>query len=75
MTQKQKSNTKSSTAAELVGTDDATKMMLWTNLVMEDQGYKIDENILYQDNIVGEEWKGKSVGKQSCALNVQYISF
>ena len=51
MSQKQKSNTKSSTAAELVGTDDATKMMLWTNLVMEDQGYKIDENILYQDNM------------------------
>ena len=50
MSQKQKLNTKSSTISELVGADDATTIMLWTKLFMEEQGYKIDENILYQDN-------------------------
>ena len=41
MPRKQKINTKSSTTAELVGADDATTMMLWTKLFMEEQGYKI----------------------------------
>ena len=50
MSQKQKLNTKSSTISELVGADDATTIMLWTKLFMEEQGYKNDENFLYQDN-------------------------
>ena len=50
MSRKQKLNTKSSTTAELVCADDATTMMLWTKLFMEEQGYKIEENVLYQDN-------------------------
>ena len=73
MSQKQKLNTKSSTISELVGADDATTIMLWTKLFMEEQGYKIDENILYQDNksaILLEKNGRKSAGKQSCALNV-----
>ena len=36
MSRKQKLNTKSSTTAELVGADDATTMMLWTKLFMEE---------------------------------------
>jgi len=47
---KQKLNTKSSTTVELVGADDVSAMMLWTKLFMEEQGYPIKENILYQDN-------------------------
>ena len=47
---KQKLNTKSSTIAELVGADDVSTMMLWTKLFMEEQGYPIKKNILYQDN-------------------------
>ena len=50
MSWKQKLNTKCSTTAELVGADDATTMMLWTKLFMEEQGYKIEKNVLYQDN-------------------------
>ena len=41
---------------------------------MEEQGYKIDENILYQDNksaILLKKNGRKSAGKQSHALNVQ----
>ena len=73
MSRKQELNTKSSATAELVGADDATIMMLWTKLFMEEQGYKIDENILYQDNksaILLEKNGRKSMGKQSHALNV-----
>ena len=74
MSRKQKLNTKSSTTAELVGADDAATMMLWTKLFMEEQGYKIEENVLYQDNksaILLEKNGRKSMGKQSHALNVR----
>ena len=73
MSRKQKLNTRSSTTAELVGADDATTMMLCTTLFMEEQGYKIEENVLYQDNksaILLEKNGRKSMGMQSCALNV-----
>ena len=76
MSRKQKLNTKSSTISELVGADDATTIMLWTKIFMEEQCYKIDENILYQDNksaILLEKNGRKSAGKQSHALNVQYF--
>ena len=46
---KQKLNTKSSTEAELVGVDYASKMLLWMKNFMEEQGYKT-EPVLYQDN-------------------------
>ena len=48
---KKKLNTKSSTEAELIGADDAMPQMLWTRYFLEAQGYGIDENILYQDNM------------------------
>jgi hypothetical protein len=76
MSRKQKLNTKSSTSSELVGADDSTTLMLWTKLFMEEQGYKINENILYQDNkstILLEKNGRKSAGKQSRALNVRYF--
>ena len=38
---KQKINTCSSTEAELVGVDDAMKMMLWTQHFLEAHGYKV----------------------------------
>ena len=73
MPQKQNLNTKGSTAAKLVGADDATTMMLWTKIFMKEQGYKIDENILCHDSksaILLEKNGRKSMGKQSCTLNV-----
>ena len=51
-------------------------MMLWTKLFMEEQGYPIKENILYQDNksaILLEKNGQKSAGKQSRAINVRYF--
>ena len=57
-----------------MGADDAATMMLWTKLFMEEQGYKIEENVLYQDNksaILLEKNGRISMGKQSHALNVR----
>jgi hypothetical protein len=50
VSRKQKLNTSSSTTAELVGADDMSVMILWTKLFMEEQGYKVKSNVLYQDN-------------------------
>ena len=76
MSRKQKLNTKSSTAAELVGADDTMTMVLWTKLFMEAQGVEIVDNILYQDNrsaMLLENNGRKSAGKQLRALNVRYF--
>ena len=76
MSKKQKLNTRSSTEAELVGADDAVTMILWTGLFMEQQGYPLDKNILFQDNksaILLESNGKRSAGKRSRALNVRYF--
>ena len=76
MSRKQKLNTRSSTEAELVGADDVVSQMLWTQLFLEEQGYLIEKNILYQDNkstILLETNGRKSAGKRSRALNVRYF--
>ena len=76
MSRKQKLNTKSSTDAELVGADDAAVMILWTMLFLEAQGYKVEKNVLYQDNksaILLEINGKKSAGKRSRALNIRYF--
>ena len=45
----QKISSKSSIEAELIGVDDALPQILWTGYFMESQGYKVKDNILYQD--------------------------
>ena len=51
ISKKQQLNTKTSVEAELIGADDAMPQMLWTRYLLEAQGYGIEENILYQDNM------------------------
>ena len=73
---KQKLKSRSSTEAELIGADDAATMILWTKLFMEEQGYPIEKNILYQDNksaILLETNARTSAGKRSRALNIRYF--
>ena len=56
--------------------NDAVTMILWTKLFLEEQGYYIEKNILYQDNksaILLETNGRKSAGKRSRALNVRYF--
>ena len=47
---KRKLNTKSSTEAELVGVDDVLTQVIWTRYFLKEQGYMIQDNVLYQDN-------------------------
>ena len=73
---KHKLNTRSSTEAELVATDDMSTMILWTKLFMEAQGYDIKENILYQDNkstILLVNNGKKSSSKRTRAINIRYF--
>ena len=75
MSRKQKLNTKSSCEGELVGTDDASNMILWTKHFMEAQGYDV-ENILYQDNkstIKLLENGKRSSSKRTRAINIRYF--
>ena len=73
---KQKLNMRSSCKAELIGTDNFATKILWTKLFLEEQGYKIKENILYQDNqstlklLVNGK---RSSGKRTRALNIRYF--
>ena len=65
---KQKLNTRSSAEAKLVGADSIATQILWTKHFMEAQGYRVEENILHQDNkitILLQENGGKSAGKWS----------
>ena len=76
ISRKQKLNTRSSTEAELIGVDDAATMILWTKLFMEEQGYQVKKNVLYQDNqsaILLEKNGRRSAGKRSRALNTRYF--
>ena len=76
VSRKQKLNTKSSTEAKLVGADDITSLILWTQLFMEEQGYPIDRNILYQDNksaILLERNGKQSSSKRTRHLNIRYF--
>jgi hypothetical protein len=47
---KQKVNTRSSTEAELIGLDDYIAKVMRTRYFLDAQGYKVKDNIIYQDN-------------------------
>ena len=71
---KQKINTKSSTEAELVGADDASSQMSWTKYFLEEQGYKMDKTILFQDNksaILLEKNGKESSTKRTKHINIR----
>ena len=73
---KQKLNTSSSTTSELVGVDQVLPMVMWTPLFLEAQGYKVKNNIVYQDNksmILLEKNGKRSSGKRTRVLNIRYF--
>ena len=75
ISKKQKLNTKISTEAELIGADNAMPQMLWTRYFQESQGYGIDENILYQENMsvmLLENNGKKSSAKKTKHINMRY---
>lgn len=76
ISQKQKINTKSSTEAELMGTDDILSHLLWTKNFLEAQGYPSQQTILHQDNTsaILLECNGRdSAGKNSHHIHVCYF--
>ena len=73
---KQGMNTRSSTEAEVVAADEVVGHMLWTAQFLEEQGYKVNKNILYQDNksaMLLEKNGRKSAGKRSRHLNIRFF--
>ena len=73
LSRKQGMNTRSSTEAEVVGADEAVGSMLWSKLFLEEQGYPVKQNILFQDNkssMLLEANGRKSAGKRSRHLNI-----
>ena len=73
LSRKQDMNTRSSTKAEVVATDEIVSPMIWTRLFLKAQGYPVKENILDQDNKSTMLLKTngcKSTGKCSCHLNI-----
>ena len=51
-------------------------MILWTKLFLEEQGYEVEQNILYQDNksaILLEKNGKRSSSKRTRALNIRYF--
>ena len=47
---KEKVNTNSSTEAEVVGVSNYLPFNIWVRLFIKDQGYKLRENIIYENN-------------------------
>jgi hypothetical protein len=73
---KQKLNTRSSTETEVVGADDFMPMICWTRQFMEAQGYKVNDNILLQDNksAILLESNGKaSSSKRTKHIKIRYF--
>ena len=73
---RQKLNTKSSTEAELVGLDDILPQVLWTRYFLEAQGYKVRDNVVYQDNmsmmLLAKNARSSS-SKRTRHINVRYF--
>ena len=47
---KHKLNTNSSTEPDIFGLDDVLTWLIWTQYFLKDQGYKIHDHIIYEDN-------------------------
>ena len=69
---KQKINTKSSTESELVGMSEYLPMNLWIKKFLEDQGYNIESNIIYQGN--ESSIRLQRNGRNSCTGNTRHIN-
>jgi hypothetical protein len=72
---KQKLNTRSSTISEVIAVDDMIPQILWTRLFMQEQGIKVTDNILYQDNksaVILEKNGRASISKQTKHIKIRY---
>jgi hypothetical protein len=73
---KQKINTRSSTEAELVLLDNVILKLLWVKRFMHEQGWKVDQNVVFCDNVSSmklEENGKSSSGKRTCHFDIKYF--
>ena len=68
---KQKLNTKSSTEAEIVGMSDYLPFNIWLRMFLEEQGYFLTNNIVYQDNQSAIRMERN--GRNSCTGNSRHV--
>ena len=68
---KQKLNTKSSTEAEIVGISDYLPFNIWLRMFLEEQGFFLGKNIVYQDN--QSAIKMERNGRNSCTGNSRHV--
>jgi len=70
----QKLNMKSLKEAELIAVDDAMPQVIWTINFLEAQGYKVTDNVRFQDNesplLLEKNWKWSS-SKQTRHINIR----
>jgi hypothetical protein len=65
-------NSKSSTEAEIIGVSYFLSNMIWARMFDEQQGYEIEENLLYQVN--QSAIKIEVNGSKSCSKRLQHIN-
>ena len=68
---KQKLNVKSSPEGEVIGMSDYVAFPIWLRYFLQEQGYDVNENIVYQDN--QSAMKIEMNGKQSCGQKSRHI--
>jgi hypothetical protein len=76
VSRRQRLNTRSSTEAELVGVNDVMPLVLWTRLFLQEQGYAVKDNVVFQDNQSAMllENNGKmSSSKRTRHLEIRYF--
>jgi hypothetical protein len=59
-----------------VAVDDVSNLILWTQLFLDEQGYKVSRNVVHQDNksaILLEKNGKRSSSKRTRAINIRYF--
>jgi len=69
---KQKNNTKSSTESELVVVSEYIPYNLWILMFLEEQGYGIKDNVIYEDN--QSAMLMEKNGRISCTGNSRHVN-
>ena len=72
---KQKLNTRSLTEVDIFRVDGVQTQVIWTQYFLKEQGYDINDNVIYQDNQSATKLKNnsrKSSIKRTTRINIRY---